>query len=155
MKSSAAEAKVLRERKRARAKGTAGQRALAVPDVLEKGYERSLTKVATKGVVALFNAISQHQKSAGGEQSKEKAADGKDTFMTLLRKQHQVAGVLPSTGKSSTEDAEASEGVAKKKGWDVLQDDYLSRQWGLDAADAAAAAEDDWDTAGALAAAVE
>ena len=155
MKSSKAEAKLLRERKRAKAKGTAGRRALTAPSVLEKGYERSLTKVATKGVVALFNAISQHQKSGPADQGKAEAADGKDTFMSLLRKQHQVAGVLPSMGKASTADSGEDAPAPKKKGWDVLQDDYLSKQWGLDAADAAAADEDDWNTAGALAAAVE
>uniref|UniRef100_H2XX34 RRP15-like protein n=1 Tax=Ciona intestinalis TaxID=7719 RepID=H2XX34_CIOIN len=81
------------------------------PNVLEKDYERSLQKVATRGVVQLFNAVKKHQKqmeeklkSVTTESKKEKVIQDVDKgkFLDML--------------KDDEED---------KPCWSVLRDDFL------------------------------
>uniref|UniRef100_H2YQR9 RRP15-like protein n=1 Tax=Ciona savignyi TaxID=51511 RepID=H2YQR9_CIOSA len=64
------------------------------PSVLEKDYERSLQKVATRGVVQLFNAVKKHQKqleeklnSVKTESKKEKVVRDVDKgkFLDMLK----------------------------------------------------------------------
>lgn len=147
MKSSAAEAAAKAKRKKQSAVQSGARRSMAKPSVLEKGYERSLVRVATKGVVALFNAISQHQRGRseeGGDAGD--AADGKDTFLALLRQQQGEADPAPKRS-------------AKGSKWGVLDDEYMmgagQGQWGADAVDGAASEEEEWNAADALAAAMD
>ena len=97
---------------------------MVIPDVSTNAKERVLKKIATKGVVALFNAISQYQREADGEAEKaekeraekeerEKAA--KSRFMKLLK-----TGI---TGGGSSGDREGAEDG--QPGWKALRSDYL------------------------------
>ncbi|XP_043196613.1 RRP15-like protein isoform X1 [Amphibalanus amphitrite] len=93
------------------------------PDIREKDRERTLCKIATRGVVQLFNAVRKQQaevqsqlKEAGGSLRKtEKAlkAVSKQTFMDRLR------------DGADAEPAEQSAESGDRATWSVLRDDYL------------------------------
>ncbi|XP_078484756.1 RRP15-like protein [Ciona intestinalis] len=95
----------------------------AKPNVLEKDYERSLQKVATRGVVQLFNAVKKHQKqmeeklkSVTTESKKEKVIQDVDKgkFLDMLK------GDIGAPANKSFKDDEED-----KPGWSVLRDDFL------------------------------
>ncbi|XP_045473174.1 RRP15-like protein [Harmonia axyridis] len=120
--------------KRKRTKEIPGLR--VKPDILEKDRERILTKVATRGVVQLFNAVRNQQKDinkklyeAGPlEVRKEKVMKSidKNTFLDTLmgQKSEQVDEVLAKEEhipKKIKLDKEDNSG----KVWDVLKDNYM------------------------------
>ncbi|POM72954.1 Hypothetical protein PHPALM_10250 [Phytophthora palmivora] len=83
------------------------QKDMAVPDHTTAVQDRKLRMIATKGVVALFNAIEKHQHQSGKKEEKEdkKVKEmSKDKFLGLLKAQHKT------TDKSS---------------WSVVQDDFM------------------------------
>jgi len=47
--------------------------------------EQSFRKIATAGIVKLFNAVREHQKKIDGENEKKKEALSKEKFMELLK----------------------------------------------------------------------
>ena len=96
-------------------------------DLLEKGrvaesdvlLERNLNKIATKGVIQLFNAVKQHQKNIDTKLKKVKTEAQKDkisksvttgTFLDLIRP------------KEKEPDEQSKE---KDKKWDVLKEDFM------------------------------
>ncbi|XP_037072647.1 RRP15-like protein [Pollicipes pollicipes] len=99
------------------------------PDIREKDREKTLCKIATRGVVQLFNAVRKQQqevqgqlKEAGGSIRKtERALKGvsKQAFLERLR-----AGVdsEPAPPAAQEHGEEAADGRAS---WSVLRDDYL------------------------------
>ena len=109
-----------------------------MPNVLERNSERILSKIATKGVVQLFNAVRDHQKDV-----KTKLKDAGGSF----RKQEKVYKNLDKrsfiemlSGKSGSEQQAGgdSRGVKKQKletagsgastessSWNILRDDYM------------------------------
>lgn len=98
---------------------------------LEK--ERSHRRVATRGVVALFNAIAQHQQSGGAtteaavpaKTSKGKTSVAKmtkDSFLDMIK--NKARGQTP--GENKKDDA------TKETGWKALRDDFMmdsKKQW--------------------------
>ena len=113
-----AEKRLRDEKKRRRLVG------MTKPEVNDMSFERKLRKIATRGVVVLFNAIQTHQQSgklsAGdAEQRAAKArakADlkevSKESFLDLLKRGGKAAE------KGTEEGAPAQQ-------WDALRDDYM------------------------------
>jgi len=126
---------------------------LVQPTHLTANYEKSLRKIATRGVVALFNAIKTHQRSADTDSNRKgkKRKKGKDltkeSFLKMLKTsqkdEKKKSRALNLTGSSTTPASAAvnqteeptgdEAGTAEKKkkkskgtgGWDVLQEDML------------------------------
>jgi hypothetical protein len=103
---------------------------LVVPDPLQADFERQLRKVATKGVVALFNAIAKHQRAIEtatedltrtGQKAKVVTSQNK-TFLDMLK-----------GNKGGTEGSQAVKGAKNVGAPPVLrpgflQDNYLKQQ---------------------------
>jgi len=124
---------------------------LVVPSHVTATFEKTLRKTATRGVVALFNAIKSHQKSADttrNSSSKTKANEkrlSKEKFLQMLQNGNKSSSSATDRPKASkrtkkeTRDSEPmepdeeEEGNGGKAGWDVLQDDMLTgatmRDW--------------------------
>eukprot|EP00968_Pinguiococcus_pyrenoidosus_P024621 scaffold4873_cov208-Pinguiococcus_pyrenoidosus.AAC.1 len=146
---------ILKEQEEKKARRAAAQArrdkkssALKVPDFSAAETERSLKKVATKGVVALFNAVAKYQHGVAGAGEKE-ADDGskmsdaaKARFMTLLK-----TGITGG-GKTDKRQADEEAGGAKPK-WGALQKDYLMgagmKDWDKDDEDDESPDDDDDD----------
>uniref|UniRef100_A0A8C3WM05 RRP15-like protein n=1 Tax=Catagonus wagneri TaxID=51154 RepID=A0A8C3WM05_9CETA len=105
------------------------------PDVVkDKEPERNLQRIATRGVVQLFNAVQKHQKNvdekvkeAGGsvrKRAKLLSAVSKKDFISVLRGMDGAANEKSSTGKSTKArqtEVKAEEGP----GWTILRDDFM------------------------------
>ena len=129
------------------------ERQLEVPDASSADYERQLRKLATRGVVALFNAIStakREEAEAKSAEAAKNADEGKEisrldvkrmtqaNFRELL-KGEEAAAASKSTGSrapgaavgdaggkaSLAASASSSTAAAKDKSWSALRDDYL------------------------------
>ena len=128
-------------RKRRRANQMEKLSAMHVPTVmnLNDDDERSHRRVATRGVVALFNAIAKHQNDANrintnDEQEQNNTMSSKHEFLeklkqNVLKKESTTDNVvqskyekLNSISLKGSESAGASE---KPTGWKALKDDYL------------------------------
>ncbi|CAK8681230.1 unnamed protein product [Clavelina lepadiformis] len=90
------------------------------PSVLEKDYERTLQKTATRGVIQLFNTVKKHKremeeklKTANTEGKKEKIIGDVDKgkFLDMLKED--------TTRKSGKREDDS------KPAWAVLQDDFM------------------------------
>jgi hypothetical protein len=99
------------------------------PDHADIEYERSLRRVATRGVVALFNAITQNQHAAAEGGEKVSARDvkqlSKDNFLQMLATganvgANRVGGAAPAAGPSIA--AKPVQGGASA--W--LRDDFMT-----------------------------
>ncbi len=87
------------------------EQAHVVPDGSELPRERLLSKIATRGVVKLFNAVQAQQKAAGGS---VKEGAGTQSFLDLLR----VRVGAPSSAAAAAAAAPASSTPS------FLRDDY-------------------------------
>eukprot|EP00980_Cylindrotheca_fusiformis_P029330 scaffold23297_cov132-Cylindrotheca_fusiformis.AAC.8 len=89
--------------------------------------ERLHRRVATRGVVALFNAITQHQKATEGDQTHSRQKDApKETKHSFLDKIKNAASHAPGDQKTaSKEKAKKTEIFKQTPKWDALKDDYL------------------------------
>lgn len=88
------------------------QKDMAVPDHTTAVQDRKLRMIATKGVVALFNAIEKHQHQGGKKEDKndKKVKEmSKDNFLGLLKASQQKTTAKP----------------AAKSSWSVVQDDFM------------------------------
>merc|ERR1712051_900669 len=105
-----------------------------IPNVLERNAEKALSRIATKGVVQLFNAVRAHQKDmkvklkeAGGsfrKQEKVYKSLDKGSFVEMLTgKKMSKSSEGPSSKKAKIEvkDEEPSENST----WSILRDDYM------------------------------
>ncbi|KAE8600481.1 hypothetical protein XENTR_v10013272 [Xenopus tropicalis] len=103
------------------------------PDVVkDKEAERNLQRIATRGVVQLFNAVRTHQsnmndklKDAGGSErkrSKLMSSVSKRDFIDVLRGKE-------TKGEKSTTEKKGAKKVAVKTenepGWNILRDDFM------------------------------
>ncbi|XP_070822650.1 RRP15-like protein [Chaetodon trifascialis] len=99
------------------------------PDIVkDHETERALQRIATRGVVQLFNAVRNHQKTiddkvkevGGSERKKAKflSCVSKKDFINLLRKTE--GGKV--TSKTENDAAAAAE---EKPAWSVLRDDFM------------------------------
>ena len=86
--------------------------------------EKALSKLATRGVVALFNAVSTAQRrareaEAAGAKAATATAAGKAGFLAALRGSAVAAAVAPHAGA-----ARSGAPPPSAKGWDVLHPGY-------------------------------
>ena len=89
-------------------------------EAADLNHEKLLTKLATKGVVKLFNVIQQQQKVRMEEKGKADAAPKPDKMT-----KNQFLNMLKSGGKVAEEDEaedEAIEAVAPRRGKDAVDD---------------------------------
>nr|XP_019598469.1 PREDICTED: RRP15-like protein [Rhinolophus sinicus] len=104
------------------------------PDVVkDKETERNLQRIATRGVVQLFNAVQKHQKNvdekvkeAGGsirKRAKLISAVSKKDFISVLRGMDGSTNATSSTGKNSK--ARQTEVKEEGPGWTILRDDFM------------------------------
>ncbi|XP_019627510.1 PREDICTED: RRP15-like protein [Branchiostoma belcheri] len=106
------------------------------PDVAEKERERALQRIATRGVVQLFNAVKKEQKTiqeklqeAGPTESKKAKAMSsisKGSFLDKL-KETKAAGA-PSGTMERRKDNQLNKGKVPDKdepSWKILRDDYM------------------------------
>ncbi|KAK2815405.1 hypothetical protein Q5P01_025872 [Channa striata] len=100
------------------------------PDIVkDRETERALQRIATRGVVQLFNAVRKHQKTmedkvkeAGGSERKKAkilSSVSKKDFIDVLRRSEGGSGDLEKTKKNTTASAE------EKPAWSVLRDDFM------------------------------
>ncbi|XP_053182295.1 RRP15-like protein [Scomber japonicus] len=113
------------------------------PDVVkDRETEKALQRIATRGVVQLFNAVRKHQKTidekvkevGGSERKKAKilSSVSKRDFIDVLRRTEGSSGVTVKTEKDT--------GAAEEKpAWSVLRDDYMMgatmKDWDKDSED--------------------
>ncbi|XP_007950665.1 RRP15-like protein [Orycteropus afer afer] len=105
------------------------------PDVVkDKETERNLQRIATRGVVQLFNAVQKHQKNvdekvkeAGGsirKRAKLVSTVSKKDFISVLRGMDGSTNEKSSTGKNSN--AKQTEVKSEESpGWNILRDDFM------------------------------
>ncbi|XP_030249009.1 RRP15-like protein isoform X2 [Sparus aurata] len=98
------------------------------PDkVKDRETERTLQRVATRGVVQLFNAVKKHQKTidakvkevGGSERKKAKflSSVSKKDFIDVLRRTEGGSEVPRKTEKAAA--------AEEKPAWSVLRDDFM------------------------------
>jgi len=90
------------------------------PNVLEKDFEKSLQKIATRGVVQLFNAVRKHQKSLDEKMTKAKTIGKQDKVMKDINK----GEFLDMLNDNNTK-AKKAKKEEDKPAWDVLKDDFM------------------------------
>ena len=99
--------------------------------------ERDLKRIATRGVVALFNAIGAHQRATSQSASASIGEASKESFLKML--QEKATGKISrpaDNGEGDDNDADDMEEdaeedtrpVSSSSGWKVLQDDYLENE---------------------------
>merc|ERR1719264_721986 len=111
----------------------------SMPNPLQRNAERTLTKIATRGVVQLFNAVREQQKDmksqlrqAGGsfrKQEKVLKTINKANFINMLSGKAMVEGEEPAEKKSrlekEEEDEDEDEKEQKQSSWNILRDDFM------------------------------
>jgi len=107
------------------------------PHVLEKDKERKLQKIATKGVVQLFNAVKKQQKSiddklkeAGSSINKRDKVMknvNKGDFLDMLKNTANVNAnpMEDKKSKKTKETSIATDSEPSKPSWGVLRDDFM------------------------------
>ncbi|CAG9132836.1 unnamed protein product [Plutella xylostella] len=100
------------------------------PNILEKDRERLLSKIATKGVVQLFNAVRNQQKSLGQQIDRNDITEGakekilkkfdKRAFLDTLMGQTKSVVVDEATKKYKDEVKDE-----EKPRWNALRDDFM------------------------------
>lgn len=106
------------------------------PNILEKDRERTLAKIATKGVVQLFNAVKKQQKEIDAkvkeagplEVRKEKALKSidKQAFLdVLMGEKSQVVGDVSQNVVSKQSNKRKAKHVDSEPTWSVLRDDFM------------------------------
>ncbi|XP_051854247.1 RRP15-like protein [Antechinus flavipes] len=105
------------------------------PDVVkDKEVERNLQRIATRGVVQLFNAVRKHQKNVdeklkevGGsvrKRAKLMSTVTKKDFISVLRGVDESKDSRSSTGQNS-KDKQAKGKSEQGSGWNILRDDFM------------------------------
>lgn len=69
----------------------------AKPNILEKDRERLLSKIATKGVVQLFNAVRNQQKTLGRELENDVSERKKDKILKKFDKRTFLDSLMGQT----------------------------------------------------------
>ncbi|XP_035211315.1 RRP15-like protein [Stegodyphus dumicola] len=92
------------------------------PDVTDKEKERELMRIATRGVVHLFNSVKQHRKVLNSSKLQEKKKPKinviKGNFMDILK------GHSKPTEKKVQEEG-ALQKTKREETWSVLKDDFM------------------------------
>merc|ERR1719187_2117524 len=94
-----------------------------MPNPLQRNAERTLTKIATRGVVQLFNAVR--------EQEKVLKTINKENFINMLSGKAMVGSEEPAEKRSRVEreveeeEEEMEEKEEKQSSWSILRDDFM------------------------------
>ncbi|KAK9513163.1 hypothetical protein VZT92_026723 [Zoarces viviparus] len=101
--------------------------------VKDRDTERALQRVATRGVVQLFNAVRKHQKTidvkvkevGGSERKKAKflSSVSKKDFIDVLRRTE--GGSAASSRTEDTAAVAAAAAAEERSSWRVLSDDFM------------------------------
>lgn len=85
-----------------------------------RDYERSLQRVATRGIVQLFNTVRKQQQQHGPSTKKKDTGINKGEFLDMLRNidSDEIACKVVKKEQPKTE--------AKPVRWNVLQDDLMA-----------------------------
>jgi len=119
------------------------------PDILQKNYEKTLTKIATRGVVQLFNAVREQQKdlksklreAGASTRKREKVFKNidKSSFVELLTgtKTKSLENMGPPPSKKSKDEVKEEIGEnGNSASWNILREDYMldakMRDWDKD-----------------------
>ncbi|XP_072503914.1 RRP15-like protein [Notamacropus eugenii] len=105
------------------------------PDVVkDKEVERNLQRIATRGVVQLFNAVRKHQKNVdekmkevGGsvrKRAKLMSTVTKKDFISVLRGVDESKDSRSSTGQNP-KDRQANGKSEQGSSWNILRDDFM------------------------------
>jgi len=114
----------------------------SMPDPLRRNAERSLARIATRGVVQLFNAVREQQKDmktqlkqAGGSFRRQEnvlKTINKSNFINMLSGKAQVDTVEPPEKRSKMAEEEEEEeeegeeeGEGQRSSWNILRDDFM------------------------------
>ena len=101
------------------------------PDITKRAKEKALSKVATRGVVQLFNAVREQQKSvrqklkeAGSSRKREKVLENldKDGFLAVLDgKKPKIGPSVAKKAKVEPKEEEEDEDIT----WSALKQDFM------------------------------
>jgi len=104
------------------------------PNVLERNAEKTLTKIATRGVVTFFNTVREHQKDmktklkeAGGSIRKQEKVYknlDKNSFVQMLTGK-SVSQSEPSAKKAKIDVKDEENEDVDKPSWNILRDDFM------------------------------
>ena len=128
-----------REAKQARlTRKEANEKNMVRPNISSVDHERQLKKMATKGVVALFNAITTYQRDSKQKEKKIRDAKSKDAsketkkailtgpknnMLKVLRtSQAEPSKTSGDAARTGAADAPGAPGAAQ---WNVLKDDFM------------------------------
>ena len=101
------------------------------PDVLQRARERALVKVATRGVVQLFNAVREQQKNvkqklkqAGNSRTREKILKNldKDGFLAVLDGKRPTEGPVSKKPKVEPKVEDEEQDGSQ---WSALREDFM------------------------------
>ncbi|GFT28254.1 RRP15-like protein [Nephila pilipes] len=91
------------------------------PDIKNKDRERELVKIATRGVVYLFNTVEKHQITVRKSKKKpgkpEKLSVVKGNFMDILKQY--------SKKDEETKEDPVAKKVKQEEAWSILRDDFM------------------------------
>jgi hypothetical protein len=120
--------------------------------VQELEQERIHRRVATRGVVALFNAISQHQKKVTTPELPTTESVSKSKAEVKKLTKHGFLDMIKSTATSKQEklsaDKASADAAKAKPQWNALQDDFMLNAKKMKNWDQASSDEDDEDGEG-------
>lgn len=122
----------------------------AVPTLEAVSEDRKLRKIATQGVVKLFNAITRCQpklEEAVQKEEKEKKHFSKNQFLAALKQQGTAEETPEKDDLFETAKKPKQKDAAPKdpKKWDALEDDFATKSGALDESDGD---DDDIDDSG-------
>lgn len=101
------------------------------PNILEKDREKLLSKIATKGVVQLFNAVRNQQKTLQKEMDRNDLSEGKKEKILKKFDKRTFLDTLMGQSKSIIVDEKASATKNEVKDeedtpqWSALRDDFM------------------------------
>ncbi|TSQ69490.1 RRP15-like protein [Bagarius yarrelli] len=96
------------------------------PDVvLDKEKERNLQRIATRGVVQLFNAVRQHQKHVDEKMKEVGGSERKKAKVLSSISKKDFIDVLRGTSAVKTEKSASKVEKEEKPAWSVLRDDFM------------------------------
>ncbi|XP_062848207.1 RRP15-like protein [Trichomycterus rosablanca] len=100
------------------------------PDVVQdKERERNLQRIATRGVVQLFNAVRQHQKNVDDKMKEVGGSERKKAKVLSTISKKDFIDVLKGSAGCNTsvriEKSMSKEPKEEKPAWSVLRDDFM------------------------------
>ncbi|XP_064565209.1 RRP15-like protein [Zonotrichia leucophrys gambelii] len=100
------------------------------PDVVkDREKERNLQRIATRGVVQLFNAVRMHQKKMEEEVKKAGGSERKRAkLMSSVSKRDFIDVLRNMEGAKGTKAAKSKQGEVKSEEgpeWNILRDDFM------------------------------